>query len=161
DAAGLLLSAIEDPDPGGMMEPIRLYRAARGGLPNELEPIRLGTSRVRRIGNDVTPVAWGAMVPSALAAANEGATGSIPVDVIDRRGLSRVDGDAFTGRAGKPGRRVVAQGAPRGGGPGAELVAHLAERCFYALRSPPGGVAGADVVYPPQLLEDEYLPDAS
>jgi pyruvate dehydrogenase E1 component beta subunit len=55
---------------------------------------------------------------------------------------------------------VVAHEAPLTGGPGGELVASLVERCFYALRSPPRRVAGADVVYPPQLLEDEYLPDA-
>jgi pyruvate/2-oxoglutarate/acetoin dehydrogenase E1 component len=54
---------------------------------------------------------------------------------------------------------IVAHEAPRTGGPGGELVAALTERCFYALRSPPQRVAGADVVYPPQLLEDEYLPD--
>ncbi len=39
-----------------------------------------------------------------------------------------------------------------------ELVANLVEHCFYALKSPPRRVAGDDVVYPPQLLEDEYLP---
>jgi pyruvate/2-oxoglutarate/acetoin dehydrogenase E1 component len=54
---------------------------------------------------------------------------------------------------------VVAHEAPQTGGPGGEIVAGLVERCFYALRSPPRRVAGADVVYPPQLLEDEYLPD--
>jgi pyruvate/2-oxoglutarate/acetoin dehydrogenase E1 component len=59
----------------------------------------------------------------------------------------------------KTGRLVVAHEAPRTGGPGGELVAGLVERCFYALRSPPQRIAGADVVYPPQLLEDAYLPE--
>ena len=51
--------------------------------------------------------------------------------------------------------------APRTGGPGAELVANLVEHCFYALRSAPRRVTGDDVVYPPQLLEDEYLPSST
>jgi 2-oxoisovalerate dehydrogenase E1 component beta subunit len=51
--------------------------------------------------------------------------------------------------------------APRTGPPGAEIVADLTERCFYALRSPPRRVTAYDVVYPPQLLEDEYLPSVA
>ena len=160
DAAGLLLAAIDDPDPVVMMEPIRLYRAVREELPDQLEPVPLGVARVRRAGTDVTLVAWGAVVPSALEAAEQVAAEGIDVEVIDPRTLSPLDWDALTDSVDKTGRLVIAHEAPRTGGPGGELVAELVERCFYALRSPPRRVAGADVVYPPQLLEDEYLPDA-
>src|SRR5579864_6202617 len=159
DAAGLLLAAIEDGDPVVMMEPIRLYRAMREPLPDTLEPIELGKARVRRSGVDVTLVAWGAVVPSALEAAEQVAAEGLDVEVIDPRTLQPFDWDTLTASVEKTGRLVVAHEAPRTGGPGGELVAGLVERCFYALRSPPRRVAGADVVYPPQLLEDEYLPD--
>ena len=159
DAAGLLLSAIEDPDPVVMMEPIRLYRAVREELPERLEPVPLGQAALRRMGQDVTLVAWGATAPSALEAAEQVASEGIDVEVVDPRTLSPMDWDALEASITKTGRLVVAHEAPRSGGPGGELVASLVERCFYALRSPPQRVAGADVVYPPQLLEDEYLPD--
>jgi len=162
EAAGLLLSAIDDPDPVVMMEPIRLYRAVHEPLPDVLPRVPLGLARVRRTGTDVTLVAWGAVVPAALEAAELVASADgIEVEVIDPRTLSPLDWDTLEGSVDKTGRLVVAHEAPLTGGPGGELVAGLVERCFYALRSPPHRVAGADVVYPPQLLEDAYLPDAA
>jgi pyruvate dehydrogenase E1 component beta subunit len=161
DAAGLLLGALDDPDPVVMMEPIRLYRSERETLPERLEPVPLGQARVRRTGTDVTLIAWGAVVPSALQAAQQVASEGIETEVIDPRTLSPFDWDTLVGSVEKTGRLVVAHEAPRTGGPGGELVASLIERSFYAMRSPPQRVAGADVVYPPQLLEDQYLPDAT
>jgi pyruvate dehydrogenase E1 component beta subunit len=161
DAAGLLLSAIEDPDPVVMMEPIRLYRSAREALPDAIAAVPLGAARIRRSGTDVTLVAWGALVPPALDAASTVALEGIEVEVVDPRTLSPLDWDTLVGSVEKTGRLVVTHEAPRTGGPGGELVANLVERCFYALRSPPQRVTGADVVYPPQLLEDQYLPDAA
>jgi pyruvate/2-oxoglutarate/acetoin dehydrogenase E1 component len=123
--------------------------------------VPLGQARVRRFGTDVTLIAWGAVVPAALRAAEQVASEGIDAEVIDPRTLSPLDWDTLVGSVDKTGRLVVAHEAPRSGGPGGELVAGLIERCFYSLRSPPQRVAGADVVYPPQLLEDEYLPDAT
>jgi pyruvate dehydrogenase E1 component beta subunit len=160
DAAGLLLSAIDDPDPVVMMEPIRLYRAAREALPDVLEPVPLGKARVCLCGSDVTVVAWGAMVPVALSAADEVASDGIQAEVIDARTLAPLDWQTLVESVEKTGRLVVVHEAPRTGGPGGELVATLTQRCFYALKSPPVRVAGESVVYPPQLLEDEYLPSA-
>jgi pyruvate dehydrogenase E1 component beta subunit len=157
----LLLSAIDDPDPVVMMEPIRLYRAARDVLPDRIEPVPLGLARVRRTGEHLTLVAWGAMMPVALEAANDVARDGIEAEVIDLRTLSPLDWDTLGTSLEKTGRLVVVHEAPRTGGPGAELVAQLVEHCFYALRSPPRRVTGDDVVYPPQLLEDVYLPDAA
>ncbi len=161
DAAGLLLSAIDDADPVVMMEPIRLYRAARDELPAELPRVPLGKAKIRRDGDDVTVLAWGAMVPVALEAAEEVAGEGISAEVIDLRTLSPLDWDTLDGSVDKTGRLVVVHEAPRTGGPGAELVASLVEHCFFALRSPPLRVAGDDVVYPPQMLEDVYLPSPS
>ncbi len=159
DAAGLLLGAIEDPDPVVFMEPIRLYRAAREPLPEPLVPLPLGQASVRRAGQHVTLVAWGAMVPVALDAANEVANDAVETEVVDLRTLSPLDLETVSASLEKTGRLVVVHEAPRTGGAGAEIVASLVERCFYALRSPPLRVTGFDVVYPAQLLEDVYLPD--
>jgi pyruvate dehydrogenase E1 component beta subunit len=161
DAAGLLLSAIADQDPVVMMEPIRLYRSIKGVLPDHIEPVPLGQASVRRTGEHVTLLAWGAMVPPSLAAADEVASDEIDVEVIDLRTLSPLDWPTLEASVEKTGRLVVVHEAPRTGGPGAELVANLVEHCFYALRSPPRRVTGDDVVYPPQLLEDEYLPSSA
>lgn len=161
DAAGLLLGAIQDGNPVVFMEPIRLYRAWRESVPDTLELIELGSARVRRAGGDVTLVAWGAVVPAAVQAAELMASEGVDVEVIDPRTLAPLDWDTLSASVEKTGRLVVAHEAPHTGGPGGELVAGIVERCFYALRSPPRRVAGADVVYPPQLLEDAYLPDAT
>lgn len=160
DAAGLLLSAIDDPDPVVIMEPIRLYRAMRDELATPIAPVPLGRARIRRTGRDVTLIAWGAVVPTALEAAQTLAAEQIEVEVIDPRTLSPLDWPTLQESVEKTGRLVVAHEAPLTGGPGGELVAGLMERCFFAMRSPPQRVTGADVPYPPQLLEDVYLPDA-
>jgi pyruvate dehydrogenase E1 component beta subunit len=160
DAAGLLLAAIDDPDPVVFMEPIRLYRSARGELPDALSPIPLGEAVVRRPGSDVTLVAWGAMMPLAMQAAEVVAsTDGVQAAVIDLRTLSPLDLDTVAASVETTGRLVVVHEAPRTAGLGAEIVASLVERCFYALRSPPERVTGYDVVYPAQLLEDAYLPE--
>jgi pyruvate dehydrogenase E1 component beta subunit len=158
DAAGLLLAAIDDPDPVVFLEPIRLYRSARAELPERLEPVPLGQAAVRRRGHDVTLVAWGAMMPIALEAAEQVATEGIQTAVIDLRTLSPLDLYTVAASVEETGRLVVVHEAPRTAGLGAEIVASLVERCFYALRSPPERVTGYDVVYPAQLLEDAYLP---
>src|SRR4051794_611766 len=133
EAAGLLLSAIDDPDPVVMMEPIPLYRALREEVPEVLERVPLGRARVRRGGDDVTLVAWGAIVPRALEAAELVAGEGIDVQVMDRRTLAPFDWATFGESVEKTGRLVLAHEAPRTGGPGGELVASLVERCFYAL----------------------------
>lgn len=161
DAAGLLLAAIDDADPVVIMEPIRLYRAPGDTLPDPLPRVPLGQACVRRAGEDITLVGWGAVVPMALDAARTAADEGIQVEVIDLRTLSPIDWQTVAESLERTGRLVVAHEAPRTGGPGGEVVANLVERCFYALRSPPQRVAGADVVYPPQLLEDLYLPNAA
>ncbi len=160
DAAGLLRSAINDPDPVVVMEPIRLYRAGRELVADDAPPVPIGSARVRRTGSDVTVIAWGAMVPVALAGAETAAAMGIDAEVIDLRTLAPLDAETTGASLEKTGRLVVVHEAPLTGGLGGDVVADLVERCFWALRAPPRRVTGCDVVYPPQLLEDIYLPDA-
>ena len=136
DAAGLLLSAIADPDPVVMMEPIRLYRAAKEVLPDQLEPVPLGQAAIRRAGQDVTLVAWGAMVPPALAAADELARGrhqrrshrpahALAAGLADAEDLGRKDRPPGRGARGAAHRRT---GRRAGRQPGRALLLRPAQR---------------------------------
>jgi pyruvate dehydrogenase E1 component beta subunit len=98
------------------------------------------------------------MLPLALESSEQLAAERVECTVIDLRTLSPLDLDTVAASVEATGRLVVVHEAPRTGGLGAEIVASLVERCFYALRSPPERVTGYDVVYPAQLLEDLYLP---
>src|SRR6266849_7197561 len=83
DAKGLLASSIRDPDPVLFFEPKRIYRAAKGDVPEEDYTVPLSKAAVVREGSHVTVIAWGAMLYEALEAANQAAGQGIECDVID------------------------------------------------------------------------------
>ncbi len=157
DAKGLLLSAIADPDPVVFFEPKRVYRAVRCEVPNGDYRVPLGEARVRRAGDGVTVVTWGAMVHEAALAAETAAKDGIAVELLDLRTLVPFDGDAVARSVEKTGRLVVVHEAPQTAGFGAEVVAQVVERCFYALEAPPERVCGLDTPVP-YALEADYLP---
>jgi pyruvate/2-oxoglutarate/acetoin dehydrogenase E1 component len=155
DAKGLLAAAIRDPDPVVVLEPKLVYRTARGEVPEGEHVVELGRARVAREGSDLTIVAYGAMVGVAERAA-DGLDAS--VEVLDLRSLKPLDEVALLASAGKTGRVVIVQEAPRTAGFGAEVAAILAEKAILDLRGPVVRVTGFDVPYPYWQLEDEYLP---
>jgi pyruvate dehydrogenase E1 component beta subunit len=157
DAKGLLRAAIDDPDPVLFFEPKRIYRAIRDEVPEGGERVPLGKAEVLRDGDDVTCLAYGAMVYEALAAAGEVEAEGISVELIDLRTLSPLDVETLEASVKKTGRLVVVHEAPLTGGFGAELVATITERCFYSLESPPVRVTGFDTPFP-YTLENDYLP---
>ncbi|MEQ8277289.1 MAG: alpha-ketoacid dehydrogenase subunit beta [Deltaproteobacteria bacterium] len=157
DAKGLLLTAIDDEDPVMFFEPKRVYRAARGEVPEEAYTIPLGEAKVLREGKDITVVAWGAMVHEAITACDKAAEQGIDCELIDPRTLLPLDIEAITASVKKTGRFVVVHEAPRTCGYGAELVSLVTERCFYHLETAPVRVTGYDTPFP-YTLEDEYLP---
>jgi 2-oxoisovalerate dehydrogenase E1 component beta subunit len=159
DAKGLLLSAIRDPDPVIFFEPKRVYRAARGEVPEEPYTIPLGQAKVVRPGRDLTLVAWGAMVHEAQEAADRAVHDGIDVELVDLRTLWPLDIDAVVESVTKTGRAVVVHEAPRTCGFGAELSALIQERCFLHLHAPVRRVTGFDTPFP-YTLENEYLPRA-
>src|SRR5688572_1862174 len=91
DAKGLLLSSIADPDPVLFFEPKRIYRAAKGDVPEGDHAVPLGVARLAREGDRVTIITWGAMVYEALDAANKAAAEGVECDVIDLRTLWPLD----------------------------------------------------------------------
>jgi pyruvate dehydrogenase E1 component beta subunit len=157
DAKGLLAAAIRDPDPVVVLEPKLHYRTMRGDVPDGEHVVPLGKARVVREGDDVTLVAYGAMVPVAEAAADALAR-EASVEILDVRTLKPLDEDALLGTAAKTGRVVIVQEAPRTAGYGAELAAVLAEKAMLDLRAPVVRVTGYDVPYPYWQIEDAYMP---
>ena len=170
DAKGLLIAAIEDPDPVIFLEPKRLYNGPFDGhherpvtawskhelgeVPDGHYTVPLGKAAVRRPGAAVTVLAYGTMVYVAQAAAEE--TG-IDAEVIDLRTLLPLDLDTIVASVKKTGRCVVVHEATLTSGFGAELAALVQEHCFYHLEAPVGRVAGWDTPYP-HAQEWDYFP---
>jgi pyruvate dehydrogenase E1 component beta subunit len=155
DAKGLLAAAIRSPDPVVVFEPKVLYRSPREEVPDGDHVVPLGKARVAREGTDVTLIAYGGMVPVALAAADEL---DASAEVIDIRTLKPLDEETLLGSVAKTGRAVIVQEAPRVAGFGAEIAAVLAEKAILDLRGPVLRVTGYDAPFPFWSLEDEYLP---
>ncbi|RWA81444.1 alpha-ketoacid dehydrogenase subunit beta [Mesorhizobium sp.] len=170
DAKGLLIAAIEDPDPVIFLEPKRLYNGPFDGhhdrpvtpwskhrlgeVADGHYTIPLGKAAIRRPGSAVTVLAYGTMVYVAEAAAEE--TG-IDAEIIDLRTLLPLDLDTIVASVKKTGRCVVVHEATLTSGFGAELVALVQENCFYHLEAPVARVAGWDTPYP-HAQEWEYFP---
>jgi 2-oxoisovalerate dehydrogenase E1 component beta subunit len=159
DAKGLLASAIRDPDPVLFFEPKRIYRAAKGEVPEGEYAIPLGLAKVTRAGHQATLLAWGAMWHEADQAAREAEQEGIDCEVLDLRSLQPLDIDAIVASVSKTGRAVIVHEAPRTCGFGAELSALIQERCFLSLEAPVARVTGWDTPFP-YTLENEYLPRA-
>ncbi|MEN9582042.1 MAG: hypothetical protein RJA70_5051 [Pseudomonadota bacterium] len=157
DAKGLLIAAMRDPDPVIFFEPKRIYRAAKGEVPEGEYLVPLGSAAVPRPGSDVTIISYGAMLYEVLDAASKAAEHGVDCEVIDLRTLWPVDIDTLLASVRKTGRVIVVHEAPRTGGLGGELVSLLTERAFYHLQAPPVRVCGLDTPFP-YSLEMEYLP---
>lgn len=160
DAKGLLLASLRDPDPVLFFEPKRVYRAAKGEVPEGDYEVPLGKANVVREGNDVTVIAWGAMLYEALAAAEQAAEAGVHAEVVDLRTLWPVDIETIVASVKKTGRVVIVHEAPKTCGFGAELVALINEHAFLHLEAPPVRVTGYDTPFP-YTLEMEYLPLAA
>ena len=158
DAKGLLLAAIEDPDPVIFLEPIRLYRAVKEDVPDGRYTQPLGEARVETEGSDVTLITWGAMTKEARQAVTALAAEGIRAELIDLRSLVPLDEEAVFASVVKTSRAVIIHEAPRTGGFGGEIAALIQERCLYALSAPIQRVTGWDTVFPLKRSEHHYLP---
>ncbi|MEZ4224895.1 MAG: alpha-ketoacid dehydrogenase subunit beta [Polyangiaceae bacterium] len=157
DAKGLLLACIEDPDPVLFFEPKRIYRAAKGDVPEGSYTVPLESASVVREGRDVTVVTYGAMLYESLDAAEKAEAQGVDCEVIDLRTLWPLDVTTVMESVKKTGRVVIVHEAPKTCGFGSELVSLLCEKVFYHLQAPPKRVTGFDTPFP-YTLEMEYLP---
>jgi pyruvate dehydrogenase E1 component beta subunit len=158
DAKGLLSSAIRGEDPVIFLEPKALYRTAKGEVPQGEHLVPIGKGRIVRPGDDLTLIAWGAMVPVASMAAAAAAEEGVDVEIIDPRTLWPLDIGMIEASVNRTGRAIVLHEAPRTCGFGAEVTALIQERCFLRLKAPVGRVTGFDTPFP-YALEKAYLPD--
>ena len=159
DAKGLLIAAVQDENPVIFMEPKRVYRAARGQVPEGDYSVELGRAKVIKEGSDVTILTYGAMVYPVLEASEVAEMeDSISSEVVDLRTLMPYDVETILASVKKTGRVVIVHEAPRTCGFGAELSATISERGFLYLQSPILRVTGFDTPFP-YALEESYLPD--
>ena len=158
DAYRLLRSAIRSDDPVIFYEPKRRYWD-KGPVDRDASPASLDRARVLRTGTDLTVVAHGPTVRTALAAADAAAEDGFSVGVVDLRTIAPLDVETLRRCAEKTGRMVVAHEASTFMGIGAEIAAAVTESCFSALRAPVLRVGAYHLPYPPARVEDEFLPD--
>jgi len=159
DAKGLLLSAMRGEDPVIFMEPKRVYRAARGEVPEGDYAVPIGQAKIVREGKQVTVLCYGAMVHTVVEAAEKSAAEGFDPEIIDLRTLMPLDTETVLESVRKTGRVVVAYEAPKTCGYGAELSALIAEKALMHLEAPILRVAGFDTPFP-YTLENEYMPSA-
>lgn len=170
DAKGLLISAIENPDPVIFLEPKRLYNGPfdghydrpvtpwakhpKGEVPDGHYAIAIGKAEVVREGCAITVLAYGTMVHVAIAAAEQF---GVDAEIIDLRSLLPLDLEAIIASVSKTGRCVIVHEATLTSGFGAELAALVQEHCFYHLEAPIARVTGWDTPYP-HAQEWDYFP---
>lgn len=157
-AKGLLLSSIRDPDPVIFMEPSRVYRAIKEDVPVETYTIPLGQAQMVTQGNDLTVIAWGAMLWITKKAL-EKMGNKYEVELIDLRTIFPPDTETIIRSVQKTGRCVIVHEAPRSFGPAGEIIAQINEKAIFSLEAPVERVTGFDVVMPLYRNELTYLPD--
>lgn len=160
DAYTVIQQAIACDDPVLYFEPKRRYHD-KGEVDESMDPrsaLPMDKARVLTDGSDVTLVAYGPLVKTALDAASAAADEGISIEVIDLRSLAPVDYEPVVASVRKTGRLVVTHEAAQSGGLGAEVAASITERCFYHLEAAPVRVTGFDIPYPYSKLEMHHLP---
>jgi pyruvate dehydrogenase E1 component beta subunit len=157
-AKGLLLAAIEDPDPVIFLEPIRVYRAIKEEVPEGRYTLPIGVAEVVRSGSDLTLVAYGAMLRDAGCAADALAGDGVSAEVIDLRTLSPLDAVTIVASAVKTGRVVAISEGHRTAGIASEVAAIVQEQALYSLLAPVERVTGWDTVVPLKRTERDHIP---
>jgi len=161
NARALLLAAIRDPDPVVFMEPKHSYRSFREEVPEQEEVMPLGKAEVVREGDQLTVVAWGAMMRPTLKAVDEVAAAGASIELIDLLTISPLDSDTICESVKKTGRCVVVQEAPRSFSVASEIIARLNDEVLLYLEAPVKRLTGYDVVTPYFGREKSYIPPAS
>ena len=162
DGYWMIQQAIASDDPVIFLEPKRQYHADKAELDDSLalaDVDPLHTSRIVRAGGDVTVLAYGPTVKTALRAAEAAAGEGRSLEVIDLRTLSPLDMAPVHDSVRRTGRAVVVHEAHANLGLGSELAARITEECFYSLEAPVLRVGGMDTPYPASRIEEDFLPD--
>ena len=157
-AYGLLLAAIDDPDPVIFLEPTRLYRMNPQVLHDDGKRLPLDTCFTLREGSDLTLISWGASVHETLQAAAQLQERGVSAEVIDVACVKPLDLDTLEASVRKTGRCVIVHEAPKSCAVGAEIAASLYERALLDLQAPIQRVTAPDIPPPLYRLEQLYIP---
>ncbi|HVU77286.1 MAG TPA: alpha-ketoacid dehydrogenase subunit beta [Gaiellaceae bacterium] len=156
DAKGLIISAIEDPNPVLFFEHKHLYRRIKGEVPDERYLTPIGQARIHQEGDDLTVVTWGAMVYTATEAAK---TVDASVEIVDLRTIMPWDKEAVLASVRKTSKVLVLHEDTRTGGFGGEIAATIAEEAFEDLDAPVKRVTAPDTPVPfSPVLEKAFIP---
>ena len=158
DAYWMIQQAMACQDPVIVFEPKRRYWL-KGDVDTEKPTGDPFSAHVLREGTDATIVAYGPLVPVALAAAKAAEEDGRSIEVVDLRSISPIDFDTVTESVRKTGRLIVTHEAPTFGGIGGEIAARVTERAFLSLEAPVIRVGGFHMPYPVAKVEEHYLPD--
>jgi 2-oxoisovalerate dehydrogenase E1 component beta subunit len=162
DAKGLIVTAIEDPNPVLYFEHKHLYRRIKADVPDDRYATPFGEARLHREGDDVTVVTWGAMVYTAAEAADKLAEEEgISTEILDLRTILPWDKDSVLASVEKTSKVIVLHEDTHTGGFGGEIAATIAEEAFEQLDAPVRRITAPDtpVPYAP-ALEKAFLPQA-
>ncbi|PWG00379.1 alpha-ketoacid dehydrogenase subunit beta [Levilactobacillus bambusae] len=159
DAKGLMISAIRSDDPVLFLEHMKLYRSFKEEVPDEAYTVPLDKADVKRDGQDVTIITYGAMVRDSLAAADELAKEGIDTEVVDLRTISPLDHETILNSVKKTGHVVLVQEAQKQAGVSGQVAALIAEEGILSLDAPIGRVSAPDTPYPFSMAEDAWLPN--
>lgn len=161
DAKGLIKSAIRDPNPVLYFEHKFLYRHAKGEVPDREYIVPIGKADVKREGDDISVITYGAGVHWSLEAAETLAKEGVEVSVLDLRTLMPLDNEAIVAAVKKAGKVLIVHEDTLTGGIGGEIAALISEHAFQYLDAPVRRVASLDtpVPYAP-TLEEYFLPNA-
>jgi len=155
DAKGLIVSAIRDPDPVIFFEPKRIYRAIKQEVPEKEYTIPIGKANIRKEGNDLTLISWGAMVRECEKAL-ENIKASI--ELIDLRTIKPLDVETIINSVKKTGKVVIVQEAPKTLGLASEIISIINDKALLSLEAPIERITGFDTIVPLAKLEKYYSP---
>ncbi len=161
DAKGMLIQAIEDPDPVIYLEHKKTYRSIKGEVPDERYTVEFGKAVVRREGSDLTCVAYGLMHHYSVEAAERLAKDGIDVEVIDLRSIYPLDMETVLTSVAKTNKVMIVYEDNKFLGVGAEVAAQIAENALFELDAPVVRIGGPHVPAMPysSALEHWFLPD--
>jgi pyruvate dehydrogenase E1 component beta subunit len=159
DAKGLLISAIRDDDPVIFLESKFLY-GMEGEVPDESYRVAFGEADIPREGDDLTIVAFGAMVPRTLQVAEALGKDGIDCEVVDPRTTSPLDEESILESVGRTGRLVIVDESPPRCSMASDIASIVAEKGFRSLKAPIAKVTCPHTPVPfAPALEDEYMPN--
>lgn len=161
DAKGMLIQALEDPDPVIYLEHKKTYRLIKGEVPDERYTVPLGKAEIRRPGSDLTVVSYGLMHHYCVEAAERLSGDGIEVEVVDLRSIFPLDIDTVLESVGRTNKAMVVYEDNKFLGAGAEVAAQIAEHAMFELDAPIKRIAGPHVPAMPYAptLEHWFMPN--